>query len=184
MKKEIKQRLVRVANVLEKIAILPVPIPNVSVFKKHLSDTYDDVLKTRKDVDILRNYVFSIKSDDAELFGWNVSNARKEHIIDRLLSNIQRVIHALNASSDYIKKLQDNLSKFSNEPNIKAAKMQLSTFKKSEKDVLDRDTERKERMLRELHSDLADLAKKGLLTEEEVNEWLVRKQDQWFGGDR
>ena len=43
--------------------------------------------------------------------------------------------------------------------------------------------ERKERMLRELLSDLADLVESGDLTEQEANEWLVSKQDQWFGGD-
>jgi hypothetical protein len=42
---------------------------------------------------------------------------------------------------------------------------------------------RKERMLRELSSDLADLVESGDLTELEANEWLVAKQDQWFGGD-
>jgi len=47
----------------------------------------------------------------------------------------------------------------------------------------DRKMERKERMLRELSSDLADLVESGDLTEQEANEWLVRKQDQWFGGD-
>jgi hypothetical protein len=43
---------------------------------------------------------------------------------------------------------------------------------------------RKERMLRELASDLADLVRSGDLTDNEANEWMVSKQDQWFGGDR
>lgn len=47
-----------------------------------------------------------------------------------------------------------------------------------------REIERKERALRELASDLADLVESGDITEVEANEWLVNKQDQWFGGDR
>lgn len=52
-------------------------------------------------------------------------------------------------------------------------------------DVAERlDAERTDRMLRELASDLADLVASGDLTEAEANEWMVRKQDQWRGGDR
>lgn len=43
---------------------------------------------------------------------------------------------------------------------------------------------RKDQMLRELASDLADLVESGDMTSIEANEWLVSKQDQWFGGDR
>lgn len=39
-------------------------------------------------------------------------------------------------------------------------------------------------MLRELASDLSDLVASGDLSEAEANDWLVAKQDQWFGGDR
>lgn len=44
--------------------------------------------------------------------------------------------------------------------------------------------QRRERMLRELSSDLADLVEAGEITELEANEWLACKADQWFGGDR
>ena len=38
---------------------------------------------------------------------------------------------------------------------------------------------RREQMLRELASDLADLVTSGDMTEEEANEWLAAKADQW-----
>lgn len=50
--------------------------------------------------------------------------------------------------------------------------------------MIDRQTARKEQLLRELASDLADLVAAGELTEIEANEWLNAKADQWFGGDR
>lgn len=43
--------------------------------------------------------------------------------------------------------------------------------------------QRKQRMLRELASNLADMVEAGDLTETEANMWLNNKQDQWFGGD-
>ena len=41
------------------------------------------------------------------------------------------------------------------------------------------DLERRERMLRELASDLADLVESGDITDEQANEWLAAKADQW-----
>lgn len=38
---------------------------------------------------------------------------------------------------------------------------------------------RREQMLRELASDLADLVASGDMTDVEANEWLARKADQW-----
>jgi hypothetical protein len=38
---------------------------------------------------------------------------------------------------------------------------------------------RREQMLKELASDLADLVQTGELTEEQANEWLAAKADQW-----
>jgi hypothetical protein len=43
--------------------------------------------------------------------------------------------------------------------------------------------QRVERMLRDLASDLADLVASGDITEQEANEWLAAKQEQWLGGD-
>ena len=40
------------------------------------------------------------------------------------------------------------------------------------------------RMLRELHSDLADMVEAGDLTEEQANEWAAMKADQWLAGYR
>lgn len=42
--------------------------------------------------------------------------------------------------------------------------------------------QRRERNLRELASDLADLVRSGNLTAEEANEWYDRKADQWSAG--
>jgi hypothetical protein len=38
---------------------------------------------------------------------------------------------------------------------------------------------RREQMLRELASDLADLVRSGDMTPEEANDWLAAKADQW-----
>jgi hypothetical protein len=38
---------------------------------------------------------------------------------------------------------------------------------------------RREQMLRELASDLADMVEAGEMTETEANEWLAAKADQW-----
>jgi hypothetical protein len=38
---------------------------------------------------------------------------------------------------------------------------------------------RREQLLRELASDLADLVESGDLTDTEANEWLARKADHW-----
>lgn len=38
---------------------------------------------------------------------------------------------------------------------------------------------RRERMLKELASDLADLVESGDMTANEANEWLAAKADQW-----
>ena len=40
---------------------------------------------------------------------------------------------------------------------------------------------RREQLLRELASDLADMVCSGDLTDTEANEWLARKADQWNG---
>lgn len=40
---------------------------------------------------------------------------------------------------------------------------------------------RREQMLRELASDLADLVQNGDMTPEQTNEWLASKADQWAG---
>lgn len=39
--------------------------------------------------------------------------------------------------------------------------------------------QQRERMLRELASDLADLVEVGQMTDVEANEWLADKADQW-----
>jgi hypothetical protein len=39
--------------------------------------------------------------------------------------------------------------------------------------------QRRERMLRELSSDLADLVASGDMTDEQANEWYSAKADQW-----
>lgn len=41
----------------------------------------------------------------------------------------------------------------------------------------------RERNLRELAQELASMVEAGDITEQEANEWMVSKQDQWFGGD-
>lgn len=41
---------------------------------------------------------------------------------------------------------------------------------------------RREQMLRELASDLADLVESGDMAPQEANEWLAAKADQWAGG--
>lgn len=38
---------------------------------------------------------------------------------------------------------------------------------------------RMNQMLKELASDLCDMVRTGDLTEQEANEWMVAKQDQW-----
>lgn len=38
---------------------------------------------------------------------------------------------------------------------------------------------RREQMLRELASDLADLVEAGEMTDAQANEWLASKADQW-----
>lgn len=38
---------------------------------------------------------------------------------------------------------------------------------------------RREQNLRELASDLADLVESGAITDEQANEWLSAKADQW-----
>jgi hypothetical protein len=40
----------------------------------------------------------------------------------------------------------------------------------------------RERLLRELHSDLADLVEAGEITDAEANAWLAAKADQWANG--
>lgn len=45
--------------------------------------------------------------------------------------------------------------------------------------MVDRFDARREQMLRELASDLADLVESGDLTEGEANEWYNVKADQW-----
>ena len=40
----------------------------------------------------------------------------------------------------------------------------------------------RERMLRELASDLADLVRNGDMTDTEANEWHAMKADQWSNG--
>lgn len=38
------------------------------------------------------------------------------------------------------------------------------------------------RMIRELQSDMSDLVAAGEMTDEEANEWVNRKADQWMTG--
>lgn len=40
---------------------------------------------------------------------------------------------------------------------------------------------RREQMLKELASDLADMVASGHLTDAQANEWLASKADQWSG---
>jgi len=42
-----------------------------------------------------------------------------------------------------------------------------------------RNDARRDQLLKELASDLADLVESGDLTPDEANEWLARKADQW-----
>lgn len=56
--------------------------------------------------------------------------------------------------------------------------MQTTT---TQTDYLYRVDARREQMLRELASDLADLVRSGDLTEAQANEWHSRKADQWSG---
>lgn len=51
-------------------------------------------------------------------------------------------------------------------------------------DMMNRIDARTEQLIRELASDLAALVESGDLTEQEANEWMVAKQDQWLAGDR
>ena len=41
---------------------------------------------------------------------------------------------------------------------------------------------RREQLLRELQSDLADLVRDGDLTDQQANEWYNDKADQWANG--
>lgn len=45
--------------------------------------------------------------------------------------------------------------------------------------MTDRFDARREQMLRELASDLADLVRTGDMTDEQANEWYNAKADQW-----
>lgn len=45
--------------------------------------------------------------------------------------------------------------------------------------MIDRQDARREQMLKELASDLADLVEAGAMTDTEANEWLANKADQW-----
>ena len=44
---------------------------------------------------------------------------------------------------------------------------------------MERHDARREQMLKELASDLADLVESGEMTDIEANEWLARKADEW-----
>jgi hypothetical protein len=44
---------------------------------------------------------------------------------------------------------------------------------------MDRTDARREQMIRELASDLADLVETGAMTATEANEWAAAKADQW-----
>lgn len=46
-------------------------------------------------------------------------------------------------------------------------------------DMMTRFEARREQMLKELASDLADLVASGDMTDEQANEWLAAKADQW-----
>lgn len=39
-----------------------------------------------------------------------------------------------------------------------------------------------DRMIRELQSDMCDLVRAGEMTDEEANEWVNHKADQWYRG--
>lgn len=45
--------------------------------------------------------------------------------------------------------------------------------------MMDRFDARREQMLRELASDLADMVESGDMTDTQANEWLARKADHW-----
>lgn len=45
--------------------------------------------------------------------------------------------------------------------------------------MVNRADARREQMLKELASDLADLVEAGEMTPEQANEWLAAKADQW-----
>lgn len=51
-------------------------------------------------------------------------------------------------------------------------------------DMETRNAARIEQMTRELASDLADMIEDGSITQEQANEWMVAKQEQWNAGDR
>lgn len=46
-------------------------------------------------------------------------------------------------------------------------------------DMMTRQDARREQMLRELASDLADMVEAGEMTDMQANEWLASKADQW-----
>mgnify|MGYP000892668888 CR=1 FL=1 len=48
-------------------------------------------------------------------------------------------------------------------------------------DYINRVDARREQMLRELASDLADAVECGMMTEIEANDWFNMKADQWAG---
>jgi len=50
--------------------------------------------------------------------------------------------------------------------------------------MMERIEARKQQTMRELASSLADMVEGGDITDEQANEWMVAKQEQWFGGDR
>jgi len=49
-------------------------------------------------------------------------------------------------------------------------------------DMMNRFDARREQLLKELASDLADLVESGDMTDMEANEWLAAKADQWKEG--
>lgn len=57
----------------------------------------------------------------------------------------------------------------------------MTTTKHTHRDL---DAQRKERMMRELQSDLAAMVEAGDLTADQANEWANMKAEQWSGGDR
>ena len=77
---------------------------------------------------------------------------------------------ALCSSFDYLKHMNRIISKI-----LRAAEAEPNFVQKEEESRI-------ERMIRELHSDLADLVSSGEMTAQEANEWVNHKTDQWAKG--
>lgn len=58
----------------------------------------------------------------------------------------------------------------------------MHRFENDEMSYADREVARRDQMIRDLQSDMADLVEAGEMTDIEANEWVNRKADQWANG--